>query len=996
MSTVLTSAAVVEAEGEAQAPEVAQAQVRKGRGKSGGRQRVQRRKGGDGGEVDGEVRPRPWVMVGGAWAQWEAAGVRTNKLAWLADEGVMLDSERTLERVVLVREGGAGEMTVDSPPSLSPISRTLARVNRAIARCSSVREALGVVEEMKAKGLNAANEGADNGVQEAEAGREGAGGVRSDEAGGHGAGHAHLQRTHLLLPPGPAIEDAFRLKVLLCEACGEGVCVRVLHKVQACACGARGMLTFNALISCCHQAQRFEDAFRLKATRHAHLQRAHLLLPPGATLRRCRREQQLEVQATQRDSQNYAATDTCPGRLCIALSHPHMRALLASHPPTLPSSAPPCLPADMEAQGLKPDVVTYTSLMALVVKTAPYRGRSSPSQRSVPPPADPSHWFERAMELYREMRSPERAVQPDAITFNTLMFAAAQAKLPGKVLEVYGMMVADGVPPNQITFGILLEAVGSGGRLTAALQVGVCASQEVGGSLPLGGREEGSGEHPRRKVFNEMRASGIPPTTSTFNYLIDACATAPRPDAVKAWSLFSEMEGAENVRPNAETFNLLITACTKAGDHDGALKAFGMMRERGYTRAITTSTFNKLIHSAAATPSASTETAFQVFHALPSVPCLPATLSPLRLHSRYALPSAPSFQVCVKPSTHVFLLTLPPNAHSALSHPSSHQPNPSLTLPSLPLLTLDTLITACGNDGDVTPVLSPRPSFPPPTTFIHPHPSCLPGHLSPHQLYSQMRAEGHRPDMVTLATLITAQMRAEGHRPDVVTLGTLITACGKDGDAARAMAVRQELEAEGVPPNAAVFHALMAVQGRAGLWPAALGTFREMQGRAAEWERKGSGSTVIGGPRENPLAPTLPAYTVLFDACFGPEGADATIKSLVEKGHRLSLTPALAAAVEVYREAAEAGTFSHYALTDAYRLASSALWMSRAKNQPIGEAPRGRFPKLFVSVDRTLQAVGLKGKSMRALTMQALSVDAQQLAQWLKTDAAAVFPELSK
>ncbi|CAI5471561.1 unnamed protein product [Closterium sp. Yama58-4] len=705
MSAVLTSAAVVEAEGEAQAAEGAQAQVRKGRGKSGGRQRVQRRKGGDGGEQDGE----------------EAAGVRTNKLAWLADEGVMLDSERTL-----------------------------ARVNRAIARCSSVREALGVVEEMKAKGLNAANEG------------------------------------------------TYQALITVCRRQRQGERALVVYAAMKQAGMAPGMLTFNALISCCHQAQRFEDAFRLKA--------------------------------------------------------------------------------DMEAQGLKPDVVTYTSLMALVVKTGPYRGRSSPAQR-----------FERAMELYREMRSPERAVQPDAITFNTLMFAAAQAKLPGKVLEVYGMMVADGVPPNQITFGILLEAVGSGGRLTAALQ-----------------------------VFNEMRAAGIPPTTSTFNYLIDACATAPQPDVVKAWSLFSEMEAAENVRSNAETFNLLITACTKAGDHEGALKAFSMMRERGYTRAITTSTFNKLIHSAAASPSASTETAFQLY----------------------------------------------------------------------------------------------------------------------------------------------SQMRAEGHRPDVVTLGTLITACGKDGDAARAMAVRQELEAEGVPPNAAVFHALMTVQGRAGMWSAALGTFREMQGRAAEWERKGSGSTVIGGARENPLAPTLPAYTVLFDACFGPEGADATIKALVEKGHRLSLTPALLAAVEVYREAAEAGTFSHYALTDAYRcdvrsstrpvatvallslllhLASPAsapapaapapaapaaavssqggvpsaaagssadgslvrdlvivTGMSRAKNQPIGEAPRGRFPKLFVSVDRTLQAVGLKGRSMRALTMQALSVDGQQLVQWFKKDAAAVFSELRK
>jgi pentatricopeptide repeat domain-containing protein 1 len=62
-----------------------------------------------------------------------------------------------------------------------------------------------------------------------------------------------------------------------------------------------GMLTYNTLISCCHQAKRLEDAFRIKA--------------------------------------------------------------------------------EMEAAGMRPDVVTYTALMALVVKTGPYRGRSSPAQR---------------------------------------------------------------------------------------------------------------------------------------------------------------------------------------------------------------------------------------------------------------------------------------------------------------------------------------------------------------------------------------------------------------------------------------------------------------------------------------------------------------------------------------------------------------------------------------------------------------------------------------
>lgn len=36
------------------------------------------------------------------------------------------------------------------------------------------------------------------------------------------------------------------------------------------------------------------------------------------------------------------------------------------------------------------------------------------------------------MDLYKEML--QRGVTPDAITYNTLLYAGAQAKLPGKVL----------------------------------------------------------------------------------------------------------------------------------------------------------------------------------------------------------------------------------------------------------------------------------------------------------------------------------------------------------------------------------------------------------------------------------------------------------------------------------------------------------------------------------------------------------------------------------
>jgi pentatricopeptide repeat protein len=65
------------------------------------------------------------------------------------------------------------------------------------------------------------------------------------------------------------------------------------------------------------------------------------------------------------------------------------------------------------------------------------------------------------------------------------------------------MMTAAGVTANKFTFGIPLESAGSGGRLKAALE-----------------------------VFNEMCAAGVAPQTSTYNFLIEACASAPHPNVL--------------------------------------------------------------------------------------------------------------------------------------------------------------------------------------------------------------------------------------------------------------------------------------------------------------------------------------------------------------------------------------------------------------------------------------------------------------------------------
>ncbi len=59
-----------------------------------------------------------------------------------------------------------------------------------------------------------------------------------------------------------------------------------------------------------------------------------------------------------------------------------------------------------------------------------------------------------------------------------------------------------------------------------------------------------------------------------------------------------------------------LTSCgwdcgMKSGDHAGALRAYELMRDSGFSKAVTSSTFNKLIQSAS--KSEGLDSAFQVY-----------------------------------------------------------------------------------------------------------------------------------------------------------------------------------------------------------------------------------------------------------------------------------------------------------------------------------------------------------------------------------------------
>ncbi|CAI5501545.1 unnamed protein product, partial [Closterium sp. Naga37s-1] len=260
-------------------------------------------------------------------------------------------------------------------------------------------------------------------------------------------------------------------------------------------------------------------------------------------------------------------------------------------------------------------------------------------------------------------------------------------------------------------------------------------------------------------------------------------------------------------------------------------------------------------------------------------------------------------------------------------------------------------------------------------------------------------------------------MQRWGPEPDEATYLGLMAVCARDGDAARAMALRREMEDGGLEVTAAVFHALISVQGKAGAWEAAVETFREMQ-------------TAAKGELEHPLHPSQATYTRLFDACFGPEGADAAIQGVVQEGQTLTFTPALQAAVSIFREAATDGAFPPALTADPFtlyvvdctrsvaavallslllRLASSSITghdasslqnlvvataTLQAQTQATGKAPPQEEPttELQGTMEAMLQALGLKGERLHATSaLQGLCVDREDLRLWLETQAALVF-----
>jgi pentatricopeptide repeat protein len=213
----------------------------------------------------------------------------------------------------------------------------------------------------------------------------------------------------------------------------------------------------------------------------------------------------------------------------------------------------------MRKEGVEPDVITFTTLLHAAVQSAGEGDNGG---------------LEASFEILREMEAC--GVPPNVVTFNAVLGACAKAarkqglKMVDKGLSLIEMMSAQGVEPNRLTFNTLLSACSQA----------AATSRNPGVALNKG-----------MQVITVMRSLGVAPDVISFTTLLSAgVRVAGAGDATmvsQGTTLLTYMREA-GVTPDAVTYTTLINMYAKAAGvglegtwFDEAVLVFDKMLEEG-------------------------------------------------------------------------------------------------------------------------------------------------------------------------------------------------------------------------------------------------------------------------------------------------------------------------------------------------------------------------------------------------------------------------------
>ncbi|CAO2171104.1 unnamed protein product [Urochloa humidicola] len=178
------------------------------------------------------------------------------------------------------------------------------------------------------------------------------------------------------------------------------------------------------------------------------------------------------------------------------------------------------------------------------------------------------------------------ASRPDHVTYTTVISALVAAGDMGRAHAVLDEMAEAGVPPNRITYNVLLKGycqqlqIGKARELFdemvngAGIQPDVVTYNTLMDGCVLTDDSAGA-----LAFFNEMRSRGIAPSTVSYTTLMKAFAVSGQPKM--AHKVFEEMERDPRVAVDRAAWNMLVECYCRQGLVESAKQVVERMKERG-------------------------------------------------------------------------------------------------------------------------------------------------------------------------------------------------------------------------------------------------------------------------------------------------------------------------------------------------------------------------------------------------------------------------------
>jgi pentatricopeptide repeat protein len=190
--------------------------------------------------------------------------------------------------------------------------------------------------------------------------------------------------------------------------------------------------------------------------------------------------------------------------------------------------------------------------------------------------------FENVWAAYEEMLA--NGIELTIATFNALVDACARCGQMARVSSLLEEMMKKDVAPNLITFSTILKGYCNESKLDKAFELlesmksstTFVPDEIMFNSLIDGCARKGLWQR-GFEVFNDMEASGVPPTNYTLSLLVKLLGRGRQLD--RAFKLCKELPALHGFKPNVHVYGNLVHACVIVKNFPRAIEVFVTMAQ---------------------------------------------------------------------------------------------------------------------------------------------------------------------------------------------------------------------------------------------------------------------------------------------------------------------------------------------------------------------------------------------------------------------------------